>query len=157
MSLNEPSEREYEFTETQNSTIKVLASAMKFVAIVELLLGILYGLLAVFAFMGGALGNVIVYTITSVITIILAMMLSRASGYFAAIVTTEGSDIMLLMAALDHLKSYFTTKRVLYIIAMALIAVGIVLGVFLMMGRKAEVRDYGPYGLVEVAPPTPRG
>jgi hypothetical protein len=153
MSLQEPVTTEYEFTDSQNATIKVLASAMKFVAIVELLLGVLYGLLAVFAFMGGALGNLLVYTITSVITIILALMLSRAAGYFASVVTTQGSDIMLMMAALDHLKSYFSTKRILYIIAMALIAVGIVLAVLFLMGRSSETKaSFKSYGMVEMAP-----
>jgi uncharacterized RDD family membrane protein YckC len=152
MSLQEPVSNEYEFTETQNQTIKVLASAMKFVAIVELLLGILYGVLAAFAFLGGAIGNLIVYAITSVITIILAMMLSRASGYFAAVVTTQGSDIMLMMAALDHLKSYFSTKRILYIIAMALIAVGIVFAIIFLLGRShSEVQSMPrSYGMIEV-------
>jgi hypothetical protein len=127
----------YEFTDAQNASIRELAGAMKFVAVVELILGILYGVLALFAFLGNSIGSGIAYGITCVITIALATMLSSASGYFKNIVNTRGADVMHLMGALDHLRKYFNLKRTLYIIAMILIALGIVL-VILTMGRQTH-------------------
>lgn len=128
----------YEFTDVQNTSIRELAGAMKFVAVVEIILGILYGVLALFTFMAGSIGGTLVYGITCFVSIILAAMLSTASGYFRNIVDSQGADIMHLMGALDNLKKYFNLKRTLYIIAMVLIALGVVL-VIVTTGRSVTV------------------
>ncbi len=132
--LDLPPTKNYEFDANQNSTISALAAAMKFVAIVEILLGVLYGVLTVFALMQGALGTALGYGVTSVITLVLASMTSVVAGHFRSVVATEGADIIHLMGALDELRKYFSLKRVLYIIAMVLIGVAIVF-VFLFSMR----------------------
>jgi hypothetical protein len=129
---------EYEFTDGQNVTIRALAGAMKFVAVFEVILGIFYGLLTALSFLGGVLVNAIIYGVTSVITIVLAMMVNRAAGYFRSVVDSKGSDIMLLMGALEHLRGYFNTKRILYIIALCVGVLAFVLGILLFTARSAS-------------------
>jgi len=118
--------REHEFDDAANMQIEVLASAMKFVAIVEIIIGAFNAVLAALALLAGTLGNVVVYGVTSVVTIILALMLNTASGHFKNIVTTQGSDVTQLMGALIELRKYFVMKKILYIIAMVLLALGLV-------------------------------
>jgi len=127
--------REYEFDRNQNTTISRLASAMKFCAIFELVIGILYGVFAMLSLLAGAIGGVISNAIVCTLLIVLAVMQSSAAGFFRNVATTQGSDIMNLMFALDKLRGYFSTKRVLYIIVMCLVVVLIVFVVLFGMSR----------------------
>lgn len=126
--------KEHEFDDAANMQIEVLAGAMKFVAIVEIIIGAFNAILAALALIAGAMGNVLVYGVTAVITIILALMLNTASGHFKNIVTTQGSDITQLMGALIELRKYFVTKKIIYIIAMVLLVLGIVF-IFMLTER----------------------
>lgn len=125
---------EYEFDPQQNSTITSLAGAMKFVAIIEILLGALYAVLALMAFFAGALGNLLVYSVISVSQIVLAWMLHRAADHFRAVVETRGNDVAHLMGALDQLRQHFVTKKIIYLIAIALFVIGFAL-VFVLAAR----------------------
>jgi hypothetical protein len=130
---------QYEFDSAQDLKIASLAGAMKFCGAFELVIGILYGAFAVFALLAGSIGGVIVYGVSATVWIILAVMQWRAGETFRAVVDTRGSDITLLMAALDHLRGYYGFKRILYILALVLLIVGIVFVVLMMMSRSPQV------------------
>jgi hypothetical protein len=131
---------EYEFDPAQNTTIRQLAGGMKFCGVFELVIGIIYGILAAFALLGSMIGGAIVYGLSAVVWIILAGMQMRAAGYFRAVVDTHGSDITLLMAALAQLRGYFGTKRVLYMIALALFIVGLVVVILTLHRYRPDMR-----------------
>ena len=125
----------YEFSSQENETIGALAGAMKFVAVIELIIGILTAVAAVFAMLGNSMLNFVIYGVNALFSIILATMLMTASGYFRSVVDTKGNDIMLLMGALDALKRYFSLKRVLYIIGLCLVGAFILLAFVFFTGH----------------------
>ncbi|HEU0033467.1 MAG TPA: hypothetical protein VFQ53_22705 [Kofleriaceae bacterium] len=125
----------YEFDPVQNTTIRSLAGAMRFVAIIELIVGLLYGVAAVFAALRSSFAHTLVYAITACLTMILATMLSSAASSFRAVVDTRGADVLHLMRALDQLGGYFRLKRALYIIAIVVVALGIALVVVFATGH----------------------
>ena len=121
----------YEFSSQQNETIGALAGAMKFVAIVELIIGILTGVAAIFSLLGDAMLNFVIFGVNALFSVILATMLMSAAAYFRNVVDTRGNDIMLLMGALDNLRRYFSLKRVLYIVGICLVGAFLLLAVTL--------------------------
>jgi hypothetical protein len=130
-------ESQYEFNVGQDETIRGLASAMKFVAVVEMVLGILLACGAVIAALVGQLATCLGYAVQAVVMIVLAARQSSAADAFRSIVDTRGSDISHLMGALENLRSYFHIKRTLYIIAICLFTAALLLAV-MMVGTRSS-------------------
>ena len=107
--------RGYEFDEGENAVFSSLASGMKFVGVVLMILGAL-SILSALAGNFGAAVNGVIYLLIGIWT-------RSAANSIRAIVDTEGSDIMHLMNAMGHLKKLFNLQKWLLIIGM----VGIVL------------------------------
>lgn len=120
--------REYEFNDGENSIISRLASAMKFVGICTIVMGVLSGLggvLQLGARNGGpqALGSFI----QAVLFVVIGGMTTGASSYFSQIVNTQGNDMSNLMLALDKLRGIYSLQRVLFIIVIVLIGLAFLL------------------------------
>lgn len=129
---------DYEFSERQNETIRGLASAMKFVAVVEMILGILFVVAAAIATLAGQLATTVAYSVQAVVMLVLAARQQSAAGSFRSIVDTRGADILHLMGALDNLRSYFHIKRVIYIFAICLIGAAVILGGLMLTSHSSS-------------------
>ena len=99
--------REYEFDAQENEVIGGLASAMRFVGVVFIVLGILNSL-------GGVVGGINLPAMITlgqgVLLIVIGGWLIGGAGSFRDVVTTEGNDISHMMAALRKLRSVFTLQ-----------------------------------------------
>jgi hypothetical protein len=120
---------EHEFSEEHNREFSKLAGAMKFVAVVMFILGVLYligGVMEMSAPVAALLtiGRGIVF-------VVIGGWLWSAATSFNDIVKTEGNDVMNLMFALRKLRSVYTLQAWLFAIACVLIVVA----VFLLVGR----------------------
>ncbi len=117
---------EYEFDATENEVVSTLAGPMKFVAVVSIVFGVLNGIIGLLAIghIQGAL------TLAEGIALIaVGAWLGSAAGSFRDIVTTEGSDISLLMMALKKLRNVYTLQAWLMGIACVLLAVVVFLSI----------------------------
>ncbi len=125
--------KEHEFDISENETISGLSGWMGFVGIVLIVLGILQCI-------GGLLS--LPYGILTlgqgVCLLMIGIWTWRASRSFRMIVTTDGSDITLLMDALRKLRSVYTLQGILLIILLALVAFGIILAVMAVTAAKSQ-------------------
>ncbi len=116
--------REYEFDAAENEVIGGLASAMRFVGVVFIVLGILESL-------GGVVVGVNLAAMIrlgqGVLLIVIGGWLIGGAGSFRDVVNTEGNDISHMMAALRKLRSVFTLQAWVLGIAIALSIVLIIL------------------------------
>src|SRR5262245_45702231 len=110
---------EYEFTASENAVIEDLASKMRFVGMVGMLLGVLLG--------GAGIAGVVFNRMTAaanagniiqgVLMLFVGVWTRSAASGFRRIVDTQGHDIANLMAALGELRRIYTLQRVLFIAA----------------------------------------
>jgi hypothetical protein len=124
---------QYEFDDYQNSAIARLASAMKFVAIFELVGGVIYGVFAALGVVTGSVITALVYGAIAVVTIVIALALNTASTSMRAVVGTRGADIAHMMSALEQLRRYFNIQRIMLIVLLSLIALALVAGFLLIL------------------------
>lgn len=129
----DPSPASYEFDSQQNQVIGALASAMRWVAVPLIVLGVLYAIPAILCVVHAfrnpvsILGAVYV-GLVALIALSLAQWTRRAASSFDKVVSTGGQDIGHLMDALDNLrKKYsllsFFVKLYVAVLLVALIAV----------------------------------
>ena len=115
---------DYEFTAPENETIGRLAKNMRFVAIVQIVFGIILIGVGIRSLPTG-LGSVI----QGVIMILIAAWTLKAANAFKQIVATEGSDIGNLMEALRQLGRLFMFQVVLFIILVAFVGLAVIVAV----------------------------
>ena len=116
----------YEFTQLQEHTIASLAKAMRFVGIFMIIAGIVSGVGAVIAIVGGRFVTSIASAVGAVIDIVLGTYLRSSAASFQSVVDTRGSDIPNLMWALEQLRRFFNLQRILIIIGIVLTVLTIV-------------------------------
>jgi hypothetical protein len=119
----------FEFSVVHNQLIGALASKMKWVAYFLFVAGALFIVGTVLAFQEVGVGG----AFQAVIMIVIGVWTKRASDAFGLIVDTAGRDIMNLMDALHELKRLYTLQFWLFIIAIALIGVGVIFGIMAAM------------------------
>ncbi|HEV7558062.1 MAG TPA: hypothetical protein VGO00_21490 [Kofleriaceae bacterium] len=120
---------EHEFSEEHNREFSKLAGAMKFVALVMFILGVVYMILGVLSMSAPIVALLEIGR--AVIFMVIGGWLWSAATSFNDIVKTEGNDVMNLMYAMRKLRSVYTLQAWLFVIACILI----VIAVFLLVGR----------------------
>ena len=111
----------YEFNDHENSQFSTLASSMKFVGLVIIIMG---GLNLISIISGNIPG-----VITGVILIAIGIWTRKAGSSMAEIVNTEGHDISHLMNAITNLGKLYNLQKWLVIILLVINAVAAVLSV----------------------------
>ena len=123
----------YEFSEAENQTIAILASRMKWVGIILILIGSATGLVSIVSLGKSAAVsafnlNVLIFLLFAVIFLLTGIWTANAAKSFALIVKTSGSDIGNLMDALTSLlKLYYMQFWLIIDTLIALIVVLIIL------------------------------
>ncbi|MBA2544269.1 MAG: hypothetical protein H0V17_31785, partial [Deltaproteobacteria bacterium] len=93
--------------------------------------GIAYGVAALYALKRGHGLGMIVGGVQCVLDIVLGLYLTAAAANLRRVVETQGLDIPHLMSGLDQLRRYFALQMVLIIIALCVMATGILLFVII--------------------------
>lgn len=113
-----PAEPGYEFSEQQNTVIKSLASAMRWVGAVMLVMGALQCLIGLVTVARGGLAALF----QGAILIVFAVFTYRAAVAFRQIVGSTGQDITYLMTALCSLRNLYRLQVIILgVAALALI------------------------------------
>ena len=113
----------FEFGDAENTIFTGLARAMKFVAIMSSLFGVLE------IFNGIHIGTSLVGLLTigqGVVLLVIGGWLGSASRSLSEIVTSQGNDIGNLMIAMERLRSVYTLQAWLMGLACVLMAIAIV-------------------------------
>jgi len=126
-----PTGGSYEFDQLQNHTFRDLAKAMKFVGVFTVIVGLVYGAVALLAIRSSHALGTVVMAVQCVVDIVLGGYLISAAANCMRIVDTTGQDIPNLMAGLDQLRRYFRLQMVLIIVALCALGAGFVLAVAL--------------------------
>ncbi|MEJ7600847.1 MAG: hypothetical protein WKG01_23280 [Kofleriaceae bacterium] len=124
--------RSYELDGKANTVLASLAGAMRFVAVIHVVLGAIYGVVTVLGVMSGHVAATLGGALQAIYYLALGVILSGAAVYFRKIVDSHGQDIPYLMVALDRLRRYFNLQRMIILILLGLALVAIVLAVLLM-------------------------
>lgn len=112
----------YEFNNTQNQLIRELSQKMRFVGYFLIAIGVLLILAGIINFRAGGFSTII----QGIVQLIVGIWTAKAATSFQLIVKTQGSDIENLMSALGELRKLYTLQYWVFIIALILIAIGIV-------------------------------
>ena len=137
---NQPTQQEqtqtltYEFTPAQNDTIRVLASRMKFVGIINIIVGVVYLFVGFGSLMVKPL-LFIVYVPFVFFFVIVGIWSVNAAASFRSIVYTKGQDIPYLMTALDALRKLYNLQFWLMIVACGIVLIAVLIGVFAGMSN----------------------
>ncbi|MFQ5798134.1 MAG: hypothetical protein ACE5H0_05490 [Bacteroidota bacterium] len=115
----------YEFTEAHNQTLQILGSRMKWVGILFIVIGAVYGLVGVLGLAEGA--PAFVFMLYAVIFILIGIWTRTAGSSFSLIVETAGSDIPHLMDALESLRKLYNLAFWLMIVGLGLALIAILL------------------------------
>jgi len=123
----------YEFSEAENQTIGILASRMKWVGIILILIGSATGLASIVSLGKSAAEsvfnlNALIFLLFALIFLLTGIWTAKAARSFALIVKTSGSDIGNLMDAVTSLlKLYYMQFWLLLDSLIALIVAALVL------------------------------
>jgi len=120
--------RHYEFDGDQNALIGLLAKRMTWVGRFMIIFSIVAVIGGIAKIREDGLGAII----QAGFVLVLAVWTLRAAASFNGIVTTAGSDISNLMAALGELKKLYTLQY--WVVVVAIVLVGIALIVALGAG-----------------------
>jgi hypothetical protein len=121
----------YEFSREQDDTFRKLAGAMKFVGVMFILFGGFGSIIGTIELIAkGHGGNGIV---SGLLYMVLGVFTLQGGGAFGAIAATQGNDIPNLMRAVDQLRRFYGTLRVLLILAMVLMALLFVFAIVAML------------------------
>jgi UDP-N-acetylmuramyl pentapeptide phosphotransferase/UDP-N-acetylglucosamine-1-phosphate transferase len=123
-------ERQYEFSDDQNRSIRDLAGRMVWVGTFGLALGAMLAVLGILTL--DQLGVVI--TPLGLLILPSALWTRRTGGSFQKVVETEGSDIDNVMSAIDDMRKLFTLFYWLALVAIVFALIGLVSG-WLLVGR----------------------
>jgi len=115
---------EHEFDASENEVFSGLSGAMRFVAAITMILGILLVCVGVLSLSSPI--DAVVNLGQGVCMILIGAWLYSAGNNFKDIVNTEGNDITNLMFAIKKLKNVFTLQAWLLGIAIALVVIGVV-------------------------------
>ena len=107
------SEPAYEFSEEQNTVIKSLSSAMRWVGAVMLVLGALQCLTGLVTLPPGGLAALF----EGAILILFAVFTYKAAAAFRQIVDSTGQDITYLMKALCSLRALYRLQVIILVVA----------------------------------------
>lgn len=130
---------EYEFTGEQNHVIHRLSLWARVAGILNVLLAAM--LIATTARMLQHAGDHSFLTVvdaaiaigTALLTLLFGVWMLRAAGLFGQIVTTQGSDVSLLLRAFRELAKIYKTQFWLYMIAFGTVLVLIVVSIVLRL------------------------
>lgn len=117
--------KQYEFDMEENTVIDSLAGLMKFCAWVSIVFGALNLALGLVQLGGDKEGEGIASMFQGTVMMVVGVWTRRAARAMKDIVTTEGNDIINLMAGLRELKKVYKLQAVL--IGLALIVIGAVI------------------------------
>ena len=95
---------------------------MRFVGYFLIAIGVLLILAGIINFRAGGFSTII----QGIVQLIVGIWTAKAATSFQLIVKTQGSDIENLMSALGELRKLYTLQYWVFIIALILIAIGIV-------------------------------
>lgn len=112
----------YEFGPKENDLISDLARKMRFVGMILVVVGVLSALSGIVTLNTEGLGHLF----SGVIYVVVGSWTRRAAASFRRIVESQGGDIRNLMDALGNLKSVYTLKYWLGMIAVGVLVVGLV-------------------------------
>jgi hypothetical protein len=132
-----PHRPQYEFDSRQSEVVSDLASGLRVVGLLLVILGILY-LLGLFALIAQtiqdrqALGSAILVGVSALIALSLGVWFRRSAWSFQRIVETAGRDIDHLITALDELRKSFSLLRTIIVIYAVLILLGLIVGLAVM-------------------------
>ena len=115
---------QYEFDQGQNVLIGALAKKMLWVAYFTIGAGLLMVVAGVLSLSEGGLAALI----EAPFLVIIGIWTKKAAASFQRVVTTEGSDVTNLMAALGELKKLYTLQYWLILLVIALITLAVVVG-----------------------------
>lgn len=121
----------YEFDDAQNATFARLGGAMMFVAVAMLLLSATVGGAALMLAQSSLAASAILAPV-GIAVAVMGAQLFAAARRFRRIVTTSGSDIANLMAALDDMAVAYGVQRWLWMTALVAIIVALA---FTIVGR----------------------
>ena len=136
----EGEQRQYEFNEQQSAVILDLASGLRIVGFLLLLLGIFQaiGLIVSISRLGvhGPLvGAMLLLAAAALIYISLGWWFRSSAESFIEVVGTQGRDIDHLMTALNQLRKPFALIRTLIVAYAILILIGLLAVLFAAMAR----------------------
>ncbi|MFH0990853.1 MAG: hypothetical protein V1799_12635 [bacterium] len=121
----------YEFNAMQDSTIRQLASKMKFVGIFMIIVCSLYAILGLFSLMVSPLITLI-YLLFLTPLFLMGLWTTQASKAFRQVVDTKGHDIPFLMEALESLRKLYTLQFWILIAGLVMIPVVIIIAVMIV-------------------------
>ena len=108
--------RRYEFDDAQNATFANLATAMMFVAVAMMIMGIVVGAAAVALAVSTLAGGAILAPLAVAVAIMAAQQYA-AAAHFRRIVATRGNDMNNLMVALEKIAIAYRVQRWLWLTA----------------------------------------
>lgn len=121
----------YEFTIAQNNTIEGLASRMKIIGVLYLVVGGVLTLAGIWT-----LTQSLIQGLVSLVQVVFFGFMGywtvQAAASFKLIVQTRGNDISYLMTALEDLRKIYNLQVWLLLVVLALLAIGVLLAVFMM-------------------------
>jgi hypothetical protein len=126
----------YEFDARQSETISALASAMRWVAISMIVLGVLYGVAAVIQLVKAPLPALLI-GLGAALYLALGIWTRQAADSFTSVASTAGRDIHHLMDALDTLRKKYSLLALIVKIYIAILVVALILGVIGLLSAGA--------------------
>ena len=129
---------QYEFSEAQNAVINEMVTAILWVRVPLIVVGVLQGLIAVgLAFRlpkdGAHIVGVLGHGLAGVVCFLLAQWLLRAAAAFTRVTTTTGRDITHLMTGIRNLGAWFDLLAFfvkLYLFLLGVLVILLVIGHF---------------------------
>lgn len=121
---------EHEFDASENEVFSGLSGAMRFVAAVTIILGVLFAIVGVFSLSSPI--TALVNLGQGVCMILIGVWLYGAGNNFKDVAITEGNDITHVMFAIKKLKNVYTLQAWLFAISIALVVIGIFYGLFIV-------------------------
>ena len=118
----------YEFSQEQNETVRFLAQRLKYVGVLNLVVGLLYGLIGLRSFLANPT-DLILYAPPMLFFELVGVWTINAAKSFQNIVETNGQDIPFLMKALTELRRLYNLQFWLLLIAITMLFIAVIVGV----------------------------
>lgn len=134
---NHPTRSEHEFDDEQNAVFKGLGGSMTFVGIALLIFGIIkaiYGVMSLSSPLDGIVGIA-----TGVCLVLIGAWLMSAATRFRDIVSTQGSDLTHLMAAIKKLTNVYVLQAWMIGIQIALMIIVFTIAIMALAGNRSHL------------------